>query len=465
MKPPQKPPQPGHPLFRQSKQSSQQRGPLAAVAQPKIATPATTARQPVAPPVYRPQPVPRVLQKKSALSQSQTAPLTRQPAAPPVYRPQPVPKVLQQKSAVNRPATTAPSTPRPNVPPISRTPSKKVAQPQAKVTPQRPRLPRVPLPTGRNIIQGVFKFGDKLVQNPIEAMKLLQQELQQVTKPVSEALAKTVIFNLPSSETITLKQLVYIYRKLEKLIRGRLEQAEKDRDELTLYMKSSANMEAREAIVSGPLPNGCSRIFRGATPWQTKRIISNCTFGGTAPNPQQDRLPPTERDAQLQTGENVKEAQGGNLEEWSVKPGGLTGFASEGFMLVALVKNQHARFPPPQSMIGEMGVTGWSDQSLVRVAIYEPGRSLSLSPDATFIDAATRFTKNLAEAKKTVLGFYAKTKTPVPIVVPQQQLPPPVLQRPVSYEPERIPTATIPLPRGIDQQSFAEFRRKIWGEG
>jgi hypothetical protein len=49
-------------------------------------------KSPAAPPVYRPSPQPRVLQRKTA-----AAPAL--PIAPRVYRPQPLPKVLQRKTA------------------------------------------------------------------------------------------------------------------------------------------------------------------------------------------------------------------------------------------------------------------------------------------------------------------------------------------------------------------------------
>lgn len=60
--------------------------------------------KPVAPPVYRPQPTPKILQTKTATGrqpqpQQQPAPVRNTPAPPPVYRPQPAPKVLQPKSA------------------------------------------------------------------------------------------------------------------------------------------------------------------------------------------------------------------------------------------------------------------------------------------------------------------------------------------------------------------------------
>lgn len=55
-----------------------------------------------APPVYRPNPVPRVCQRKTATPQTNAVVRNRVAQAPPVYRPQPVPKVLQRK-VVNQP--------------------------------------------------------------------------------------------------------------------------------------------------------------------------------------------------------------------------------------------------------------------------------------------------------------------------------------------------------------------------
>lgn len=67
--------------------------------QPKIATFPQKPKQPVAPPVYRPQPVPRVLQTKKANSQPQAGNLPCRPLAPPVYRPEAKPNAVQQKTA------------------------------------------------------------------------------------------------------------------------------------------------------------------------------------------------------------------------------------------------------------------------------------------------------------------------------------------------------------------------------
>ena len=51
-----------------------------------------------APPAYRPQPVPKVLQTKKPVAPVSHSRLHHAPAAPPVYRPQPVPKVLQRQA-------------------------------------------------------------------------------------------------------------------------------------------------------------------------------------------------------------------------------------------------------------------------------------------------------------------------------------------------------------------------------
>jgi hypothetical protein len=70
---------------------------------PQVKTASSTVqqirKQPVAPPVYRPQPAPQVLQRKAVVKQSPAG--QAHPVAPPVYRPQPVPQVLQLKTAHN----------------------------------------------------------------------------------------------------------------------------------------------------------------------------------------------------------------------------------------------------------------------------------------------------------------------------------------------------------------------------
>src|SRR6185503_3260138 len=71
-------------------------------AQLKTAVTAQGFMRPIAPPVYRPQPLPKVLQTKKAVDYNPHAhqALRKPPVAPPVYRPQPTPAVLQRKAAV-----------------------------------------------------------------------------------------------------------------------------------------------------------------------------------------------------------------------------------------------------------------------------------------------------------------------------------------------------------------------------
>jgi len=75
-----------------------------------VAQPATPngRKTPAAPPVYRPQPVPKVLQRKIANDSKAQTQATKTPAvkAPPVFRPQPAPRVLQAKALKGRPASS-----------------------------------------------------------------------------------------------------------------------------------------------------------------------------------------------------------------------------------------------------------------------------------------------------------------------------------------------------------------------
>jgi hypothetical protein len=117
------------------------------IVQPKMPTVSQKPRQPVAPPVYRPQAVPKVLQKKTLQNHaSQSAQAGRQPVAPPVYRPQPVPKVLQTKQTAYQPTNQtkrAPVAPRVYSPqPIPRVLQRKVACGQQAHTPVQSQTAR-----------------------------------------------------------------------------------------------------------------------------------------------------------------------------------------------------------------------------------------------------------------------------------------------------------------------------------
>ncbi len=106
------------------------RGPR--VLQPKAAAPlrpkaAAQQARPTAPPVYRPQPTPKVLQRKSAAVTPPANAAQRTPAAPPVYRPQAPPRVLQTKA----PGSAAPPVYRPQ-------PLPRVLQRKSDQTPTAP---------------------------------------------------------------------------------------------------------------------------------------------------------------------------------------------------------------------------------------------------------------------------------------------------------------------------------------
>jgi len=72
--------------------------------QRKTSQPVQLKTRGAAPPVYRPNPVPRVCQLRTATPQPKAVAGNRVAQAPPVYRPQPVPKVLQRKVANQPPS-------------------------------------------------------------------------------------------------------------------------------------------------------------------------------------------------------------------------------------------------------------------------------------------------------------------------------------------------------------------------
>ncbi|HKR02295.1 MAG TPA: hypothetical protein VJT09_16575 [Pyrinomonadaceae bacterium] len=126
---------------RQQKVSSHSRHPQPqrhGAIQPKTALAPPPRKIPTAPPVYRPQPVPRVLQAKQ--SGAPQPPLAARgqhaPIAPPVYRPQPTPKVLQgkMKNELNQPGGTGSNAKQPVAPPVFRPqPTPHVLQLKARV--------------------------------------------------------------------------------------------------------------------------------------------------------------------------------------------------------------------------------------------------------------------------------------------------------------------------------------------
>lgn len=130
--------------------------------QPKAAParPSHQAKQPTAPPVYRPQPAPKVLQGRMTNATPKPNQTSAGPVAPPAYRPQPLPKVLQtkQRGDASPPAlkarTQAPS-PRPaSTPPVlQRKPNapQRPSPPSPLAPHARPTPPRLPTQAGGTI--------------------------------------------------------------------------------------------------------------------------------------------------------------------------------------------------------------------------------------------------------------------------------------------------------------------------
>lgn len=131
------------------------------VAQPKAAAPQVRPA-PAAPPAYRPQPAPKVLQTKTATVQGPADAKGRAPAAPPVYRPQPVPKVLQRKTVGSQPPHDARPAHNPAAPPAYHPqPPPKVLQPKSAperkppvvATPRTPTAPPAYVPGVKKVLQ------------------------------------------------------------------------------------------------------------------------------------------------------------------------------------------------------------------------------------------------------------------------------------------------------------------------
>jgi hypothetical protein len=92
---------------------------------------------PVAPPVYRPQRAPKVLQTKSSSAHSpQAGQAPRQPSLPPVYRPE-ARKAIQPKAVTQERKS-------PTAPPVYRQEQKKIAQPKMASTASAHTPPKAP---------------------------------------------------------------------------------------------------------------------------------------------------------------------------------------------------------------------------------------------------------------------------------------------------------------------------------
>lgn len=116
-------PQPHKPGIMQPKKLVPQSAHKPTALQPKTSAAPQTRQVPTAPPAYRPQPVPKVLQTKmSALHQPITQPgrVGNKPGAPAAYRPQPAFKVAQPKTPSGQQPHASKATPQPVAPPAYR---------------------------------------------------------------------------------------------------------------------------------------------------------------------------------------------------------------------------------------------------------------------------------------------------------------------------------------------------------
>ena len=141
------PPQPHGQQYSPEKHSGRPQGP--GVLQPKSVGAPQMRRPPAAPPAYRPQPLPKVLQRKVANAPQPRAPQSKGGlAAPPVYRPQPTLRCLQLKQAVAPPPVlVARNTNRPAPPPPYR------PQPVPKCLQRKAVQPGSQLPAGRESVR------------------------------------------------------------------------------------------------------------------------------------------------------------------------------------------------------------------------------------------------------------------------------------------------------------------------
>lgn len=178
-----------------------------------------------------------------------------------------------------------------------------------------------------------------------------------------------------------------------------LEQLKKELETET-NKKTRTKLEERQKKVTEKKddPNLDSKIiiFRGMTPLQARKVLTNKTLGGDSPS-QQNRGAPPEKDAKAQTGLNIKETEQGRIEEWSEKWGGLTGFSTGGVMLMAMLPRDQIR--TAKAKIGERGATGYANQRVEEIAIYNIGNP-SLIPRETQLFQNMKYTFNQAKGIK-----------------------------------------------------------------
>ncbi|MGH3391855.1 MAG: hypothetical protein ACRDOO_23535 [Actinomadura sp.] len=222
-------------------------------------------------------------------------------------------------------------------------------------------------------------------------MRTAAADLAPSLKPVAEAgqpsmaLLGSIIFQAlnTSGETFTEKNVAGAYQDLMVSVAKRAEAKAAARETGKNTCESSGNKQARKELDAiykelqphlQELEDGDQVvIFRGVDPFQALAILEHRTFGGLPPALAQAGAPQT-ADAGRQSGFGTKDTAAGRIEEWSLAP--QTGFATDGFMLVALTHPSKVNLPDKGNsrLEGERGVVGYADHSLERVAIWESGR-------------------------------------------------------------------------------------------
>jgi hypothetical protein len=145
---------------------------------------------PVAPPVYRPQSMPHVLQKKSAslpAAQAATGAQGRTPAAPAVYRPEQK-RIVQPKAAGAVQAKAAGATTArkpPTAPPVYRPEQKRIVQPKLAATAPTPRVspaasPVLRTPAAPGVLQQKKALANHGPMSRVIQRQLNGQELQEL---------------------------------------------------------------------------------------------------------------------------------------------------------------------------------------------------------------------------------------------------------------------------------------------
>lgn len=119
-------------------------------------------KSPAAPPPYRPQPVPKVLQTKLIGYQPPANQSVRAPLAPPVYRPHLTPRVLQRKITSSQKSPAGQSSRQPVAPPVYRPEQRKILQLKIPTPAQIGNLPKARpnhFPQLNKIVRPPHNFG------------------------------------------------------------------------------------------------------------------------------------------------------------------------------------------------------------------------------------------------------------------------------------------------------------------